>query len=271
MKLADYKSNHDFTLLVGRSGSGKSCAGISRPGRRDIWDVDYRIGGIAACPFIEKEGLEFEQFPPTPRGCQKLLDRCAMYNSAYQNQGSAGLPKSLQLDSLTSLTSLLTNTSEEITKGQTIKDPSKGLTTEIRMSGPGDYKFEHSGIQYILDAIRPLPMNFYLTAHIINRYGKPSGKGGEYAENIVIGEQLNARDKIAERVVSVFDNVWRFDKIILNNEVRFMVEFNTDLAKNTYGIPWGTHNVTGIPFYKYLEVLKEFPTEPWQKIRERVK
>ena len=178
--------------------------------------------------------------------------------------GRTEIPDLIQVDSITSLSTLMKAFSSEAAKGKELT--AQGFS--YRVDSPADFGMELSGTEGLMNALKTLPTTVIFTAHLVNRYGKAPGK--EYGENIVIGEQILGRDKNAETVVSRFDNVFRFDRREINGQMLYFVSFSTDLAKNTFGIPPGEHNVTNIPFMKYFMELQKTPAASWQEIHSRI-
>lgn len=262
--------NYGMLLFVGRSGCGKSGAGASHPGWREIEDMDYRFGGIGAMvrqKMITDENLNFFQYPNTADGMGSLWSRLNLHAQNFQNTGkSTAIPAMIQFDSAASWAEMVMTYAGlgNSGKGQTLQ---VGTGPKVRLSHPGDYRFEIQMTRELLGKLKSFPCTIIWTGHLINRYGKKPG-APEYSESEVIGEMLNARDKFAEDFVSRFDNVFRFDRTETNGKMRFTVKFFTDLAKNTFGIPPGEHNVTDIPFFTYFKELLKDPEKPTLEVRK---
>lgn len=250
-KLEDYKPDaRIFALFISRSKHGKSCAAASFPKPYHQWDFDDRFDGVVGAVkpfgFLDPNGISFERFF-TQNGFepfQKALDELDMKRITMQ------FPyKTVELASLTSFMQALINSSHKLQSGKKI-----GM---LRMSGPGDFNFEVTGMRQLLDYLHILPCHVICSAHVIDKWGKPkTGKPGEeYAANEIIGEKLCLRDQPGEVITSCFSNVFRFEKEVDNNKEKYTVEFSSDICGNTFGIPPGKFDITGKPFYPFLQNL----------------
>lgn len=241
-----------FALLVGRSGDGKSVAAASFPRPLFNLDFDMRFGGVASAirqGIILDTDMEYQQFPPRS-GIIELNKRLEQFE--IERVSRHWKYATVQTDSLTNLARLFLNVSRAEQKGMVV--------AKHRLSGPGDYKFESSATHDYFDFMRTFPCNILCTAHIVDRYGRPENQPDEdrYQPAEIIGEKLVVRDNLGESVLTYFDNVWRFSREQKGNHIEYFVEFATDLAKNSFGIPPGKHNITNKNFYNYLmEVIKK--------------
>src|SRR5206468_3184836 len=95
-------------------------------------------------------------------------------------------------------------------------------------------------------------------------------EGDEYKPNIIIGEKLNLNDNLAASVLSEFDNVFRFERKIVNGKEKFFVQFSSEVAGNSYGIPPGEFDITDQEFYPYFQKLIEATktTREFSKLKE---
>ncbi len=244
-----------FAMHVGRSGDGKSVAAASyldAPGDGTVIDLDfdYRFGGIKSAidqKIIEGKGIEFEQFNPRKGWdpVDKWLTQAEIYQTDYMRTGKFRY-KAVICDSLTSLTRLLVVGSHALQGGRKLG--------QLRISGPGDFNFEANGTHQFFDFLRTFPCHVICSAHLIDKYGKLK-PNEEYSEKGVVGEKLSVRDNLGENVLTYFDNVFRFSREVKGNKTFYYVEFATDLAKNSFGIPPGLHDITGKRFYPYLQEL----------------
>ncbi len=249
---SQYKSDERiFALFVARSGDGKSTAAASFPPKLIDLDFDYRFAGIDQAirqGIIKDDGIEFQQFNPRAgwEPVDKWLTQMEQYRIEYQRTGSFPY-KTIVIDSLGSMCRLLVVASHKLQTGRTLGN--------LRISGPADFNFEASGTHQIFDFLRTFPCNIICSAHIIDKYGKPKGDGGEYAQSVITGEKLSVRDNLGENVLSYFDNVFRFEREILSGKTKYTVNFATDIAKNAFGIPPGEYDITGKAFYPFLQDL----------------
>ncbi len=126
------------------------------------------------------------------------------------------------------------------------------------MAGPEEYGYEATGTYAIMAFMRSLPIpNVIVTAHVVDRYGKPMGANGKvdsYAESVVIGQKLSLRDKIGANVPSYFDHIFEFDKREVGDSVKYFVRFRSSLARTSFEkLPDGWIDITGKDFYQYLQ------------------
>lgn len=255
-----------FALFVSRSGDGKSVAAASfpRPYLQD--DFDGRFDGVYGAikqGLISGDGIEFERFY-TRNGYEPFQEQLNKFDLARLAGGPFPI-KTLEVASVTTMIQALTNSSHKLQGGKKIGN--------LRMSGPGDFGFEVSGMKQIMDFLQILPCHVIVSAHLIEKWGKPRPRtlGGDlksitdlskdereltqYAANEIVGEKLALRDQPGEVLLSCFSNVFRFSREIENDKLHYYVEFATDMAKNAFGIPPGRFDITGKPFYPFLQEL----------------
>jgi hypothetical protein len=259
--ISDYKKDSRFFgMFISRSGDGKSTAGASfaEAGSYINLDFDLRARGIVGSVgqnIISGDKVFYEEFSPI-KGYAPLERFLEMQLAKYRSSGVTDY-KTFQISSLFTLSRLLKNTSHELQQGKFL---GKG-DIKIRMDGPGDFNVEVSATHQLFDYFRMFPSNIILDAHLIDRYGKPDPKPGmtdneikalAFAQNEVKGTKLNVRDAYGESVLSYFDNVFVFSRDAWGKEMHYFVEFSTDMAKNTFGIPPGKHDITGMSFYRYF-------------------
>lgn len=238
-------------LHVSRSGDGKSDAAASYPGPFHQFDFDGRheslLSKVKPRGPLEPKDVSFERFY-SKNGYEPFQDRLTeleMLRIARRFPYGT-----IELASITSFMQSLITSSHKLQKGKMIG--------KLRMSGPGDFGFEVSGTRQLMEQLDILPCNVIVSAHVIDRWGKPNtGKPEQdmYSANEVIGEKINLRDQPGEVLLSLFSNVFRFSRVVQNGVMRYYVNFATDMAKNSYGIPPGEHDITGKPFYPYLQDL----------------
>lgn len=240
-----------FALHVSRSGDGKSDAAASYPGPFHQIDFDGRhdslLSKVKPRGPLEPKDVSFDRFYSKNgyEPFQDFLDKLEMMRL------SRTFPyKTIELASITSFMQALITSSHKLQKGKMIG--------RLRMSGPGDFGFEVSGTRQLIEQLEILPCDVIVSAHVIDRWGKPNTGKPEsdmYAANEVIGEKINLRDQPGEVLLSLFSNVFRFSRHVQGGAMNYYVNFATDMAKNSFGIPPGEHNITGKQFYPFLQDL----------------
>jgi len=253
----DYKPDlRIFALFVGRSGDGKTVAADGFPGKVLDLDFDFRFRGVANAGrlgLLELKNIDYEQF--NPRGGWDPVDQRLTALDMLRLSGGMFPYKTITVNSITSLTRLFVNASHKLQGGRKLGS--------LRISGPADFNFEATATHQVFDFLRSWPCNIIATAHIIDKYGKPEkefDKDGnwinQYEQNVVVGEKLSVRDNLGENIMSYFDDIYRFSRDEEKGEIRYFVEFAaSDLARNSYGIKPGKHDITGKNFYQYFSEL----------------
>lgn len=235
-----------FAMFIGRSGSGKSAAAASMPKPFEELDFDLRANGIRNCidqGWLNPEGISFKQFDPFGGYLQieqYLNLKYTLFKSRQFNQAS------IDVGSLYSMLRLL-----ELTSLNNPVGANQLNISGLSMTGPADYKFESQAACKIMDFLRVLPCHITVAGHIVERYGKPPG-ADKYAPSIPIGEKLTITANLGESILAMFNDVYRFEKVIAGAEEKFYVEFSTDVAKNSFGIPPGKFDITRKEFWPYF-------------------
>lgn len=238
-----------FAMFIGRSGSGKSAAAASLPKPFEELDFDIRANGIRNClqqgwlKGEEGKDINFKQFDPFGGylQIQEYLNlKYAMIKARQFNVST------MDIGSLFSLCRLL-----ELTSLNNPVGSNQLNIAGLAMTGPADYKFETQALTKILDFFRVFPCHFTIAAHIVERYGKPPG-ADKYTPSVPIGEKLTITANLGESVLAMFNDVYRFEKQIVNGEDKYFVEFNTEIAKNSFGIPPGKYDITRKEFWPFF-------------------
>lgn len=248
-----------FALFIGPKHSGKTVAACSwlsdDPKKRlKVLDADGRIRGILGAPWIQKDRIDYDYFPPKSGTNNKtffervnedlelLLTEVNQRRSPYETylcDSATSFCRNLIIDSIP-----LTHTEN---KGKKIGT--------LEMAGPSDYGFESTGMDSYLAFLRSMPLNVIVTAHVIDKYDKPLNSFGDkdtYAESIIVGEKLSLRDKIAANTSIYFDHIFRFDRKVIGKEEKFFVEFINSLACTSFpNLKPGMHDITGKNFKEF--------------------
>lgn len=269
-KLSDYKPDTRlFALFVGPASSGKSAAAISMPTKTKLYDFDLNaISSATGTPWIPSEyknGIDVTSYPP-----HKPIEDFVNDLNMMEAQIGVAMGKkdrypcqTLIIDSITSVSRVLMN---EAYRSQTGREVGKGRL-RIRMAGPSDYNFKDEATYQIFDFLRALPINVIVSAHIVPRYGKPlslkyvesEGKEGtdpekDFSEKVEVGEKLSLTDKLSANLLSMFTEVYKFDKEEqADGSNRYYVKFRGDLARTSHpGLP-NSAEITGKNFYEFWQ------------------
>lgn len=252
--------NRFFGLFVGASGSGKTVAEASFPKPIEFWDFDGRIRGILGANWIDRSnGITYEAFPPNT---ENLIDKLQKKMETMLLMSSMGqpMPTTLVIDSVTTQNIALVNQAMKLThsKASSTDKPRGKYLGSVPMAGPEDYGLESTFSASTMSFLRSIPIpNIIVSGHIINKWGKDPNAASEFAPNIVIGEQLALRDKIAESIPIYFDHCFRFYKRDDGSSERFCVKFRGEAPiKTSYAeLPYGEVDITGKPFYETMQEL----------------
>jgi hypothetical protein len=244
-------------LFVGKSGSGKKSAIASFPKPIHILDFDGRIRGINGSPFVSNADITYEYY--APRADKPTINRLNDDLGMMEMQMKAGkLPfKTLAVCSLTGTTRNFILDAIKLThvnEGNKQKGNYQGI---LAIEGMEDYKYEATGTTQFMSFLRSLPVNVIVTAHLIDKWGKPlkgDGTPDPYAESIVIGNKINLRDKITENNMIYFDHVFSFRKeLIGSNRVDHKVRFRGELERTSFAeLPSGEIDITNKPLYPLI-------------------
>lgn len=268
--ILDYKPDSRYVILfVGESGTAKTPSATTFPQPFHELDFDNRIGGVYQSlmnGYIKGDKITYTSFDITagwnPVG--KELERINIAKLGYkQNPSMSPFPyQTLGCGSLSSLRRLIVNLALEKMPGH-MKIGEPGDKFPLVLGAPGDVKAEGNGIFQVLDYLFSMPCNIIVTAHITQKYGKPKewyredGKPKDeytFRPSEVIGEQITLSPNVAAEVVSKFNNVFKFQTRLVGGKVKYEVIFSDgDIAKNEFGIPPGTYEFTGRPFFEFFK------------------
>lgn len=250
-----------MALFVGPKHSGKTVAAASwlPPGPKlmKVLDGDGRIRGILGAPWIQRERIEYDYYPPRIASDKTFFERVNADLEAFEIQvrQNPNLYATYVSDSATAFCKNLILDAIPLThQGSNGKGIGRRIGT-VEMAGPSDYGFEATGFEGYLSYLRSMPLNVIVTAHVIDKFDKPLKEDGTkdtYAENIIVGEKISLRDKIAANCTIYFDHIFRFDRKIVGKEERFFVEYVSNIACTSFlGLKPGRHDITGKNFYEY--------------------
>lgn len=256
--------SRSVNLFIGRSGHGKSAAAYSFPHPMIVLDADGRIrGGLTS--WVSRKGLTYVPilhrdpqntvFDQLNREFEKLEGICKM-------SGMVETPETVVLDSATWAAGGLLLDALPLTHIAGGDQGERGRKLgNMNMAGPGDYGFQSTGMLQIAAFLKSLPIkHIIVTAHIVNRWGRRKNENGKiidpYGPSEIVGEQLALTDKIAESFPSIFDNIFRFEKVELPNRNKFVFSSHGELARSAYaGLPFGNTDITDKSFFDTLTEL----------------
>ena len=251
-----------MALFIGPKHSGKTVAACSwlsdnKSKRIKVLDGDGRIRGILGAPWVEKDRIDYDYFPPKVAGSsdtffQRVNEDLDALLSTIRNGRSPY--ETYVCDSATAFTKNLILDAIPLTHGD---GKGKRLGT-VNMAGPEDYGFESTGMDSYLSFLRSLPINVIMTAHVIDKFDKPMiQQGGKqvkdaYADSIKVGEKLSLRDKISANMSIYFDHIFRFDRQVVYEQEKFYVEYISDIACTSFpGLKPGKYEITGKNFRQF--------------------
>lgn len=249
-----YKPDDRFScVFAGKTKSGKTAALASFPKPLHIMEFDNRIQGIYGCPWVDKEGITFEYFPPkTDAFPVSLADRVIKYLNtllAYYKVDPTNIkgkiPRTLALDSITALThGLLFDSIEETHEG------GKDLKIAgMPVPGKRDYGYESNATKNILAILRALPIeNLIVTGHLVDVY-----EANEKQEQVITGQKLSLREKIQAETGIFFNEQWEFTRTNKGTLPKFQVQFYSSYAMSSQKLPGGVHDITGKNFYEFYK------------------
>ena len=242
-------------LFVGRKGTGKSRAAISL---RDcaptksalVIDIDNRkqsLRGeenVEVVSFSEKDG--FEQLQDFLHECSKLVDK-----GLFQEKFCITL-----LSSITSVQTFLLKDSMNFIGDKPGSDgDKKGGAQKIgKMIVPGmrNYLYMASGVEeIILQQLFYLPGHLIIEGHLVPHWND---------KNEIDGETILGTDKIAEKIPTFFNEVWKFAKepgASANLPPEYVVHFRSNIADTTYPKLPARTVITNKRFYPELKRLLE--------------
>lgn len=235
-----------FALFVGESKSGKTVAEASFPKPIHVMEFDGRIRGLLGAPWIKRDEITYTPYTP------KQPNLIGTLNSELD--GMLGLAiagrlptNTLCTDSITSLNHAFITQSIPLTH-----TGSKGRWIgPIAMAGMEDYGLEAQATYDYIAFMKSLPItNVIVSAHVIPTYGKED-PDNPFSPNVVTGEKLSIREKIAANIAIHFDHVFRFE--VNPARDKYFVTFRGGLASTSYAeLPSGKIDITGKSLYEVM-------------------
>lgn len=249
-KLMETPESRFVGLFIGRSGGGKTSALCSFPRPMVILDLDGRIRGGLSNSWIDPKGIDFEVYP-MKGGRQATYEKLQKdLEMIMAKQGMPGVQqyKTLVLDSLTFETIAVLLDAIPLTH-QDSKGKKMG---SLDMAGVAEYGFQSQFTYQVLAFLKSIQIqNVIATAHIVPKYGKAPGSS-EYAANVIVGEQLNMTDKLAEVVPAYFDHIYRFKKVENGPRTQHFVKTSGELERTGFRSLPIEADITGKDFYQWM-------------------
>ena len=258
MTAADIKpSTRFFGLFVGESSSGKDCAISSFPKPMLILDSDLRKGILAARKWMPEEEfkqIEIKQFPPTKNFGE--FDKELLSVQSLITRGACPY-KTIVINSMTSLSRIIMTDAFEFMAGNTI-GPKGGY--QLRLSSPGDYKFEKAAFFTVFDYLRSFPINVIIVGHTVPRYEQVGDN--QYAQTVQVGTRLSLTERLANDLLLYFDEAYEFYKS--SDGRNYYVAFHSQIARTCFDtLPHGRLDITNQNFYqKWLSFVNGSQPKP---------
>lgn len=251
-----------MALFVGPKHSGKTaaaCSWYSKEGTKKVkvHDGDGRIRGLLGVPWIDLNRIVYDNFPPKAIGGKNFFERVNADLDALMVDLASGKCnyETMVADSATAICKNLVLDALPLTHTNNNREAGRRIGT-LPMPGQQDYGFESTGFDAYLSFLRSIPLNVIVTAHVIDKWDKPLKEDGtkdSYAENVIVGEKVSLRDKIAANCTIYFDHIFRFDRKVIGGQEKFFVEFISDIACTSFpGLKPGRHDITGKNFREFV-------------------
>lgn len=258
MNINELPESKLFAMFIGRSKSGKTVAAASMPKPMQELDFDLRANGIVNAikqGWLDGKDIDIQQFDPF-KGFIPVQDHLNNLYLFSKLPGGYFQYKSIDIGSGTSLIRLLDLSTLNL-PANTAGIGHLNLAG-LSVTGPADYKFESQAMHKIMDYLRTLPCHITISAHIVDKFGKKPG-AKEMDPQIIIGERLTlGTANLAENILAVFNDVYKFTKEMVNGQEKYYVEFNSEIAANTFGIPPGRFDITRKSFWEeFQRIIKE--------------
>ena len=243
--MKDFQINKHLRLLFsGRSGVGKTLAGMSFPGKKYLLSLDGRLANLAGMD------IDYDAFNDTDGWAKvgPVLDR--RVREGYQLYHIAGLTGMIDTFVEDSLNFIGDRDAAKGKKGKQIG--------QFRMTGIEHYGYINEAIRQIMNVFLGMPAIVILEAHIVDDYDD-KGK--------VKGERLLATAKLEQKIPSKFDDVWVFStkpNIVAGQPPNYKCTFRsaqarTSFAKMPDSIEWTAKPNSTPDFYRHIAQYLDFP------------
>lgn len=261
------KLSGQFILLVGDSGTGKTCAANSYPGSCYNFDFDRRIRGASAFEPLKEKVIAGEisyDYWLNDKTYSEVASRLDIFLTKAENRRLEF--QNVILSSLTSMEAFMIADAWKWTSTTTLSGGDKvrvfGKKDDkhrIKLPGYDQWGYEQVAFSEIIETMKLLStrgVNCIIDAHWAPRYdelGKPDGM------------DINIRPKLGKNILKDFDEIYFFKKRTIGggNSLRVIHEviFRNELARTGYPEMPNMLEWTGKNFYgcikKYAEVTKD--------------
>lgn len=250
-------------LFIGRSGSGKSNALASFPGKIYDFDCDNRFkGAVSSVKWLGVDKfrqIDFDFYNPKD-GFEAVDNK--LNTIANEIEGKRSSVRTIGFESVGTLIYMLALDSQK-KRGLTAGDIKGKKRGKVEFLHPDDYNYVSTAMRLLMyNYIFPLNemgVNVIFTAWPTDKWGKKAG-AGPYDPPEVIGEKILGPGNTVEEVMGYFDEVYVFEKkkpITSTQLPKFVVEFHSGLAKTAYGLPGGEHDISNTSFFDlWSEMIK---------------
>ena len=250
-----------FTLFVGDSNSGKTCAANCFPGKCYNFVLDHRIHGILDHPVTKAKAeageIEYDFYEVQDKGYFDIASRLETFiNQAERRQ----LPfKNIIFDGMTAYQDFtlydsyrwVDIVSQKGNERVKLWGPSN-LNAEKRLKGGGfdPFAYQHAAFKELLGWLRLLSehgVNVIVCAHWCDQFDEDGN---------VVGKDINLRPKLAKSFYTTFNDVYYFERRFVGGrdkgENKFVVVFRNELARTTITSLPNKLDWTNKDFYKVL-------------------
>lgn len=242
-----------FILMVGDSGSGKTCAANSYPGLNYNFDFDRRIRGATAYKPLSdkiKDGnIHYDYWMK-----DKTYSEVASRLDSFEKKAKARRLdyKNIILSSLTSLEAFMVADSWKYTNVKTKKGEDKvRVYGNIKLPGYDQWGYEQVAFSEIIDTLKlisTLGINCIVDAHWAPEFdekGNPVGKG------------IAIRPKLGKNILKDFDEVYYFEKLFVGGKDRgstiHRCIFRNELARTSFQELPNVLDWTGKNFFECIQ------------------